>query len=81
MDKRYVDSIHNINELEFAIFCIENVSTALELEPETLYDALTQKSDILYRYIVPNYEILHTQDKDYIVDDIIAVMKDAGVAI
>lgn len=40
---------------------------------------MAKKSDILYKYIVPNYEILHTQGKEYIVEDIIAVMKEEGV--
>lgn len=44
-----------------------------------VYDALTEKSDILNDYIIPEYEILHTQGKEYIVDDIIEVMKERGV--
>ena len=39
----------------------------------------TEKSDILNDYIIPEYEILHTQGKEYIVDDIIEVMKERGV--
>ena len=46
---------------------------------EKVYDALTEKSDILNDYIIPEYEILHTQGKEYIVDDIIEVMKERGV--
>ena len=81
MDKTYAGSISNIDVLEFAIFCIENVSTVLSISSESLYNALTKNSDILYKYIVPNYEILHTQGKDYIVEDIIAVMKEEGVEV
>ena len=81
MDKKYAGSIPNIDVLEFAIFCIENVSTVLSISSESLYNALTKNSDILYKYIVPNYEILHTQGKDYIVEDIIAVMKEEGVEV
>ena len=81
MDKTYAGSIPNIDVLEFAIFCIENVATVLSINAERLYDALTKKSDILYKYIVPNYEILHTQGKEYIVEDIIAVMKEEGVEV
>lgn len=81
MDKTYAGTISNIDILEFAIFCIENVSTVLSVNAERLYGALTKKSDILYKYIVPNYEILHTQGKDYIVEDIIAVMKEEGVEV
>ncbi len=66
-------------ELEFVIFCIENVAAKLGVGAEKVYDALTEKSDILNDYIIPEYEILHTQGKEYIVDDIIEVMKERGV--
>ena len=32
---------------------------------------MTEKSDILNSYVIPEYEMLHTQSKEYIVDDII----------
>ena len=66
---------------EFAVFCIENVAQRLSVDAEWVYDALTKKSDILNGYIVPEYEILHTQSKDYIVDDILQVMKERGVTV
>ncbi len=40
---------------------------------------IAEQSDILNDYIVPEYEMLHTQGKDYIVDDIIEVMKERGI--
>ncbi len=67
-------------ELEFAVFCIENVAEILSAEPEAVYSALL-KSGILYDYIVPNYDVLHTQGKDYIVDDILSVMRREDVTI
>lgn len=33
-----MDAIHNDKELEFAIFCIENISIALGKEAEAVYD-------------------------------------------
>lgn len=72
-------NIEKSRELEFAIFCIENIAAKLGVSAEKVYDALTEKSDILNDYIIPEYEILHTQGKEYIVDDIIAVMKERGV--
>ncbi len=73
--------IHDANEMEYIIFCIENTATELGVSAEVLYHALTEKSDILDRYIIPNYEILHTQDKGYIVDDILSVMQEEGVEV
>lgn len=46
-----------------------------------VYLAFTEKSDILYGYIVPEYEVLHTQSREYIVDDILDVMKERGVEV
>ncbi|MBR1403169.1 MAG: DUF3791 domain-containing protein [Treponema sp.] len=73
--------IQNENELEFAIFCIENVAQKLKVSADKVYDALTQKSDILNSYIVPCYETLHTQSREYIVDDIISFMHEKGVSV
>ena len=72
-------NIEKSRELEFAIFCIENIAAKLGVSAEKVYDALTEKSDILNDYIIPEYEILHTQGKEYIVDDIMEVMKERGV--
>ena len=73
------NNIKNINELEFAVFCIENVAKKLGVDAEKAYDLLTKESDILNGYIVKDYDVLHTQGKEYIVDDIIELMKDRGV--
>lgn len=66
--------IKNADELEFSIFCIENIARKLGKNAEEVYEELTKKSDLLYSYIVPGYDVLHTQGKEYIVDDIIGVM-------
>ncbi|WP_330392123.1 DUF3791 domain-containing protein [Enterocloster clostridioformis] len=71
--------ITNTDELEFAVFCIENIAIKLGKNAEEVYQALTEKSDILNSYIVPEYEMLHTQSKDYIVDDIISLMEERGI--
>ena len=68
-------------ELEFAIFCIENVAAKLKIDASKVYDVLAEKSDILNGYIIPEYEVLHIQGKDYIVTDIISVMNEKGIKI
>ena len=77
----YEPGIRGNKELEFAVFCIENVAQRLQVNAEEVYAALTEKSDILHSYIVPGYDILHTQSKDYIVDDILQVMRDRGITL
>ncbi len=69
------------DNLEFAIFCIENVAIRLGVGAEKVFAALTEKSDILDSYILPCYDVLHTQGKDYIVDDILDVMAQRGVEV
>lgn len=73
--------IKNSRELEFAIFCIENVAARLGVDAERVYQAFTGKDGILYGYIVPGYEVLHTQSREYIVDDLLDVIKERGVEI
>ncbi len=73
--------IKSSKELEFVIFCIENVAAKIGVDAELVYQTFTEKSDILNGYIVPEYEILHTQSREYIVDDILDVMKERGVEV
>ena len=67
--------------MEFAVFCIENVAAKLGIPAEIIFQAFTEKSDILNGYIVPEYEMLHTQSREYIVDELLAVMKERGVEV
>lgn len=76
---RHRMSIKNSRELEFAIFCIENVAAYLERDAKEVYTMLTKDSNILNSYIVPEYEMLHTQGKEYIVNDIVEVMRERGI--
>lgn len=71
----------NSKEVDFAIFCIENVAIKLNVDAQKVYSAITEKSDILNGYIIPEYEMLHTQSKEYIINDIIEVMKEGGVEV
>ena len=76
-----MDRITDKNSLEFAIFCIENIALKLKKDGSEVYTALAEKSSLLFDYILPNYDILHTQDKDYIVNDILAAAKERGIKI
>jgi len=65
----------------FAVFCIESISDKLETTGDKVYIMLTEESDILDNYIIPHYDALHTQGKDYIVNELIELMKKQGVRI
>lgn len=75
------EKIKNSRELEFAVFCIESVAEKLGIDAERVYQAFTEKSNILNDYIVPEYEILHTQSQEYIVRELLDVMKERGVEV
>ena len=66
-------------ELEFVIFCIENVASKLDVDGSKVYLAFTEQSDILEQYIIPEYDVLHTQSKEHIGEELIDVMKERGV--
>lgn len=75
------EPIKNLEELEFAVFCVENVAAELGVRAEAVYQAFTEKSNILNGYIVPEYEVLHTQSKEYIINDIIGLLQERGVKV
>ena len=83
---RYINTGINTNtqefkELEFAVFCIENVAKELTIDGTAAYDMLAVKTDILQNYIIPCYDVLHTQGKEYIVYDLIDVLNAKGVSL
>lgn len=71
--------IKDKRELEFAVYCIESVAAALGKASGDVYRALSGKNGILAQYVVPSFDVLHTQGKDYIVNDICEVMAERGV--
>ena len=63
----------------FAVFCIEALADDLKTSGDAIYTLLTDKSDILDTYIVPCYEALHTQGRDYIINDLKEQMQKRGI--
>ena len=68
----------NITNLE-SLRSVLSAAEKLQLPGNVVYDLLTRKSRILPDYIVSSYDVLHTQSKQYVVDDIISFMKEEGV--
>lgn len=67
-------------ELVFVLFCVESIAAKLGMQARDVYDALNE-SGIIDSYIIPCYDILHTQGKDYIVNDILSVAQQKGIKI
>lgn len=62
--------------LEFLISCIEGVAEALGIPGEQAYRLLDGKTDILTGYLVPSYDVLHTQSREYVVEDLIGLLRE-----
>jgi hypothetical protein len=69
----------NSDTLLFAVFCIEGISEYLKMDGEDVYKLLTGKGNILDTYILEYYDTLHTQSKEYIVDELVGLMKREGL--
>lgn len=64
--------------LRFVTFCIRKLADALQLPLGDVYQRL-ESSGILYGYIVPSYDVLHTFGTQYLIDDLTDYMREEGV--
>ncbi len=71
-------NIPSSKELEFALFCIDFVAKEVNVSPEIVYQKLNE-SGLLQNYIIDNYEVLHSLGREYLVADIIDLMKERGL--
>ena len=63
----------------FAVFCVEALADELKTTGDEIYRMLTENSGILDDYIIPCYDALHTQGKEYIVRELKELMQKRGV--
>ena len=66
------------NTLEFVTYCISKLASLLNLTQRDVYRRLVS-SGILYDYIVPSYDVLHTFGSHYLVEDLTDYMREKGV--
>lgn len=71
-------NIASKKELAFSLFCIDFVAEKLRKPPHEIYQKL-KESGLLQDYLIDNYEVLHTLGKDYLVNDIIALMQERAL--
>lgn len=64
--------------LEFVTFCISKLFILVKLSQEDIYSRL-EKSGILYDYIIPSYDVLHTFSERYLMLDLMEYMNEKGV--
>lgn len=66
------------NTLEFITYCISKLAHQLNLSQQDVYRRL-KSSGILYDYMIPSYDVLHTFGSKYLMDDLISFMQEKGV--
>ena len=59
-------------------YCIGQLALRLHLSQQDVYRRL-KNSGILYDYIVPSYDVLHTFGSQYLMDDLTDFMREKGV--
>ncbi len=64
--------------LKFVTWLISKLSDYLKMPQTEVYRRL-YRSGILYNYIVPSYDVLHTFGAQYLMDDIADFMREEGV--
>ncbi|MCM1093855.1 MAG: DUF3791 domain-containing protein [Lachnospiraceae bacterium] len=64
--------------LKFVTWLISKLSEHLKMPQNEVFQRLL-KSGILYNYIVPSYDVLHTFGSRYLMEDITDFMREEGV--
>lgn len=57
-------------KLAFAASCVENVAQKLGLSYLEVYERMKQV-DLIDKFIMPHYDMLHTESREYLTEDII----------
>lgn len=80
-EQLYRSGNYSGDELRFVVFCIESLAEDMKVDPVVVHDALTRESGIVDQYIIPCYETLHTQGKEYIMEKLKEVMEERGITV
>ena len=68
------------NELSFSIFALYSLAEKWKITPAAVYKILNT-TGIMDDYVIRCYDVLHTQGKEYLVEDITEFVREKGVNI
>lgn len=66
------------NEVTFVIFILHSLADKWKMSPAAVYKILNS-TGILDQYVLKCYDVLHTQGKEYLVEDITDFAREKGV--
>lgn len=64
-------------ELTFIVFVINSLAEAWKVQTRRVYEILVSLN-ILDSYVIPCYDVLHTQGRQYLVEDITGLVYERG---
>lgn len=70
----------NKESFAFVVYVIHACANKWKMSPSQVYHLL-QSVGCIQQYLVPHYDILHTQGSNYIVDDVGEYLANRGVAV
>lgn len=70
----------NEKEMDFVVYCVENLANYINEDSVKVFDLLDE-NELIEGYILKFYDILHTQGKDWIVEDLVEQLEKRGVKI
>jgi len=68
----------NEENIDFVTYCVGIFSRCLNKSQHDTYNML-KDSGVLFGYIVPLYDVLHTFSREYIIQDLTSLLKEKGV--
>lgn len=69
-----IDMSKDQRATEFAVFCLENTAKRIGINPRDVLLEL-KRTDGIERFLYPSYPTLHTQGKEYIVDEVLEYIR------
>ena len=70
----------NKDSLSFVIYMIHRCANQWDLTPAKVYQML-EETGCIQTYLVPHYDVLHTQSSGYVLEDIQQFLQKRGVAV
>lgn len=60
-------------KLAFAASCVEGLARRLDMPYSEVYERMS-RTGVIEDYIIPFYDTLHTESRDYLLDDVLEYM-------
>lgn len=67
----------NEKEMDFVVYCVENLANYISEDSVKVFDLLDE-NELIEGYILKFYDILYTQGKDWIVEDLVEQLEKSG---